>query len=367
MRKIILSILFIIIAWGLFPQSVYGQEEIIVNAEVVEAGDLIEEDGIRTQKISCEIQQGDYKGTIREISVPMSDVFLRPISVGDKIKVAIISLDDEDYFQFYDFNRSYNFVWLFVLFLVVLLVFFGWRGIKTLIPTLVLLLLLLVGILPDFLTRGWLLSGSFITIAIVTSLTAWFRLRNKALTIIVVFSVLLCLLTGFLVFTGYSQSSYIYPYVGFISGVNSDLYEKVLDLTLISSVFVPAGAVINASIQIAKYLFEEFDGEFELKEMLKGGIRLSQKVSSGELNNLFIIMLGTSLASIFLIKNHFEQQSYWDNGWIALQVVLTISAGLSILLISPITVFITAGVLGMTKAKTKRGSQRRFKIKPSKK
>jgi hypothetical protein len=53
--------------------------------------------------------------------------------------------------------------------------------------------------------------------------------------------------------------------------------------------------------------------------------------------------------------------SVWDNGWVTLQVVSLISAGLSILLISPITVFIYAGVRGLIRGKQYLDGQRKMK------
>ena len=74
------------------------------------------------------------------------------------------------------------------------------------------------------------------------------------------------------------------------------------------------------------------------------------------------MVIGVSLAGIFLIKEQFPHINYWDNGWISLQVIYTISAGISILLISPITVFISAAVIALSQAKERAGSQRRLGV-----
>lgn len=364
MRRLFIILSFFVFL-SIFADTVFaaGDDEIF-NAKVLEVESVVEHDGLRMQTIKCEILEGDYRGSIRDILVPLENDFSRPVKVGDRIKINVVEIGEEQYFQFYDFARSRNYIWLFGLFTILLLVFVGWKGAKTLIPSFLLVLLLLIGAVPDLLSSVGFLVGSILVIFILTAVTTWIRIRHKLLTIIVPFSVVLSLLLAFLVFVGFSQTAYVVPFIGSVTIVEEDLYAHVLDLMLVSVIFIPSGAVINASIQIAKYLMEEFDKKkaFSIGEMLKEGIRISQKICAGELNNLIMLMVGISLSGIYLIKEQFPNLNFWDNGWISLQVIYTISAGLSILLISPITIFITAAVIALSKGKAALGGQRRFKI-----
>lgn len=366
MRGILVSICLVsAVCLVLFARGVQGaSKEEIFNAKVVEVEEINERDGLRIQTIKCEVLNGEYKGTIEEIQVPFDSSFLRPIRTGDRIKVSFITIGDERYFQFYDFNRSRSYIWLFLLFIVMVVVLLGWKGMKTLLPSFLLMAFLLLGIIPNVLSQVGLLIGSLVTVGLIGGITTWVRIQHKLLSIIVPFSVILCLLIAFLVFVGFSQTAYVVPFIGSIAAIDEDVYGRVLDFVMISIIFIPAGGVINASIQVAKYLMEKFSKKTNLSisEMLKEGLRISQKISAGELNNLIVLVIGMSLAGVYVIKQQYPHLSFWDNGWISLQVIYTISAGLSILLITPITVFVSAALLGIQKGGAKLKGQRRLRI-----
>lgn len=363
MKRFVLSaLMFVILYVSLFTGYVNGEtSKLILNAKILEVTEITQQEGLRIQTIRVEILEGTYKGNVKELQVPLETIFVRPLKVGDRIKVSITFIDNEAYFQFYDFARSRSYIWLFVLFIIILVVFVGWKGFRTLIPSISLIAFLLIGIIPNLLVAGDLLVNSLIIIGIVSAITAWIRIKHKLLTIIVTLSVIVSLLIGFLVFVGFSQVSYIVPFLGSIATVDEDLYLKVMDLIFVSVIFVPAGGVINASIQVAKYLLEKFGEKSSLSigDMLKEGMRISQKISAGELNNLIVMVIGISLAGIYLIKEQYPEVRFWDNGWVSLQVIYAISAGFSILLITPITVFICAGVIGFSKrnGKSKNGQR----------
>lgn len=367
MKRFVLTILiFVVLYISLFINYVSGEtSQLILDAKVLEVTEITQQEGLRIQIVQVEIIEGTYKGNVKELQIPLETVFVRSLKAGDRIKVSITFIDNEAYFQFYDFARSRNYLWLFVLFIIILVVFVGWKGFKTLIPSILLIAFLLIGIIPNLLVKGNLLVNSLIIIGVVSSITAWIRIKHKLLTIIVTLSVLTSLLIGFLVFVGFSQVSYVVPFLGSIAAIDENFYLRVLDLIFVSVIFVPAGGVINASIQIAKYLLEKFGMKSNLSigDMLKDGMRISQKISAGELNNLIVMMIGLSVGGVFLIEKQYPEVKFWDNGWVSLQVIYAISAGLAILLITPITVFVCAGVVSLSKRNGKtKGGQRLLKM-----
>ncbi|MBN2016081.1 YibE/F family protein [Candidatus Dojkabacteria bacterium] len=365
MKRIISLVFAVILFFTAFQVDSYAAtSESVVNGKVVEADQVTEKEGLRVQTVKVEILEGEYKGSVSSLDVPLDTIFTRPISIGDKLKVDITSIGDEVYFQFYDFARARTYIWLALLFLIVIIVFLGWKGFKTLIPSILLVLFLLLGVIPDIFDKVSILWGALIVISVVSALTAWIRIRDVLLTVIVVFSVVLALLIGFIIFMGFSNVTYIVPFLGSVTTLDEDLYLKVLDLVLVSIIFLPAGGVVNASTQVVKYLFEKFSSrtQFSTGDIIKEGIRVSQKISAGELNNLIVMMVGISLAGVFLLKEQFPHVRFWDNGWVALQVIYTISAGITILLISPISVFITAAVMGYQRSRKEFGGQRRLRV-----
>jgi uncharacterized membrane protein len=367
MRKWILGFVLASLILGLSAKTSSADEALeIVDARVTRVDEVVVQEGLRIQGVEIEIQEGEYKGGVYGLQVPLETMFVRSLKVDDSIKVSVSNIGENVYFQFYDFARSNNYYWLFLLFLVILIAFVGIKGIRTLIPSILLILFLIIGIIPDFLPKLGVLTGSLAVTFLITCITGWIRLRQKLLVVIVCLAVVLSLLVGFLVFAGFSQISYIVPFLGSVTTIDENIYLGVLDITLISVIFIAAGGVINASVQIVKHLAEKhIIGEVnKIQQMLKEGFKVSQKISAGELNNLMIMMIGVSLSGIFLLKQQFSNMKFWDNGWVSLQIITMVSAGLSILLITPITVLITAAGFSIFRKKVNvRGGQRRFAMR----
>ncbi|MBU0976665.1 MAG: YibE/F family protein [Patescibacteria group bacterium] len=365
MRKTLLVLGVMIVLGGLGASRARAVERDIYAARVIKVEDVIEQEGLKTQEVQVEILEGDNKGNTTKLVIPYDELFIRQLRVGDKVKITASSIDGEEYYQFFDFVRTRNYIWLFVLFLVLTVAFLGLKGMKTLLPSILLVLGLIVGMIPF---SGHLVQSvvlCLIIIAAVSSVTAWVRAGNKLLVFAVSFSVILSLVVGLFVFLGFSQASYIVPFIGSITTLDESLYDDIIIVIILSILFIPAGGVINASIQVAKHIWEEFSDKARtpIGEMLKQGLKVSQKISSGELNNIIIAILGLSLAGIFLVKEQYPEIAFWDNGWVALQVVYTISSGIAILLITPITVLSSAAFLDLIKHKSKVvGGQRRLNV-----
>jgi uncharacterized membrane protein len=359
MRRVIcLFLLFTLIGSFYFNTKVFASSDhVVVSAKILDAGQIIERDGLRLQNVTCEIKSGEYKGSVKDIQVSFENTFLKPLKPGDTVKVSISAINGATYFQFDDFQRSKTYILPLILFSFLLIALVGVKGLKTLIPSILLIFTLIIGIVPNTLGRNNLLGGVVLLIFIISVITAWVRLRHTIIAIVVSFSVVLCLLLSFLLFVGFSQSSYIVPFLGSVTTLDNELYIKVVDFVLVSIMIIPLGGVINASIQTAKTLLEEFrfKKSFSLKLMLKEGFRISQKISAGELNNLIISIIGLNIAGLFLIKSQYAETSLWDNGWVSLQILYILSAGVSLLLITPVTVFVTGASIGLIKRKEGRG------------
>lgn len=356
-----ISLLFLLIG---YLQVTASDSEVIVNAKILEVDEVVEIDGLRTQTIRGEILQGELKGTVYEIQVPLESKLLRPLAVGDRIKVSVMDIGEEKAFQFYDFARSKTYVWILVLFIVLAGTFLGIRGIKTLIPSFILILLIFSGIVPDVLGTKNSVGISLVLVTFISAITAWFRLKSKLLTFIVSFSTFICLLISYLIFAGLSNTIYVLPFIGSLAAVDDELYTQVMNVLLVSIFYVSAGGLINASIQVSKSLVEEIKGNIgsSIGKILKQGLRLGQRISSGELNNLIMIIVGISLAGTLLIKGLFDNTGMWDHGWISLQVLYAICAGLSFVLITPITVFITSVSITLIQTRDRTGEQRKLRV-----
>lgn len=347
------------------PGNVFADEVMIFDAKVLEAQPITEQDGLRMQTISCEILEGDYKGTVGEVQVFLEKEFSRPLQSGDRIKVNLTTLNGDLYIQFYDFTRSSSYLWLFGLFAVAFIAFIGMKGIRIILPSVFVILLVILGIVPDFLPQGALLFVSLLLLSFITGLSAWVRLRNVPLMIISIFAVAISLSIAFLVFAGFSQNAYVSPFLGTITTVDDQILLDMLEVQLASILFVPAGAVIHSSIRIAEYISKRFrkSQKIVVGPMLKRGIKIGQKLAAIECNSIFLAVFGISLSGIYILKMQQPYLHFWDNGWVALQIIYIISAGISILLVAPITVLTAAGVLIVLRQTGERNTSKMFRKK----
>lgn len=338
MKKRLLLITIIFLIFFIYPCEVSAQEE-VYDLKVVEASEVEDNKGIAIQKIKGEILEGQYKGEIKEISIPMNSVFVRAVKVGDLIKVKSSYSQQDVFFQFYDFNRTNVYMWLFIPFFALLITVVGVRGLKTLVPSMLLILGLLINFIPDiFVNKNKLIVVSLI-IAIISFTTAYISTKNRLTSFLVMLSVGLSSFCSFIIFNVFAHNAYITPFVGTISIIDEEVYREMMHILITAILFVPLGAVINASIQITKNLCDKFikGNKMPLNKALREGLLLSQKVTAGELNNLIVTIVGLSLTSVFYLKATYETSSFWNDGWIALQVVSILTAGISIMLVAPIT------------------------------
>ncbi len=355
-------IIFIIVGF-ILPVKIIASEDEITYGKVVYAEQITEQDGIKYQKVKVQLSRGEYKGNVIEIKITFNSTIFRPVKEGDMIKVKIVDINGDKYFQFYDFVRIKGYLFLLGLFIVLAFTILEWKGIRTLLPSICFILLVILGIIPDLFSRLQMFELGILVITLITIFTSLVQTRNRKLTFIVTFSVILCLIIGLIVFLGFSNISYIVPFAYSLPVLEENLNIRIFDIIFTSILVIPAGGVINASIQVAKYISEELfqEGKFDLSILLKEGFRVSKKVSSGELNNLVTIIVGISLPGIYLIKQQNLESGIWDNGWIALQIIYILSSCISLLLISPVTVIVFVVITLLTKTlKSTRYSQRKY-------
>jgi len=345
---VVVGLFAVVVISFVLPQAVLSSTtEDIVDAKIIDAKPIQYQDGLKTQVVSCEILEGSSKGSVFDVQILIGREFSRQSKIGDTIKVSVITRDEGVLVQFYDYSRANSYIWLVVLFSFLLLLFVGLSGMKRLLPLFLVTILIGTGILPDFLLRFGSYLVGFLIVAIISVITGFIRIRDAILTVIVVASVIVSLVIGFLVFAGFSTTVYVEPFLGSITTTNEQVYIDFLYILKLSMLFVPLGSVLNSSIQITKFLLEKFGKakKITLAPMLRNSFFVSQKIVAAEFNNLAIMIVGMSLAGIYLIKQEYSQVSIWENGWVALQILYITSIGLSILLTTPITALVTAIVM----------------------
>ncbi len=337
-------------------------ESVVVGARVIELEEIINDNGIEVQTVKGEILSGEFKSTVQQIVVPIDSGFIRPLEKGDEIKIKIVELDSDYAFQFYDYARTSNYIWILLLFVIFLAAFGGSKGLQRLIPAIVFTVLLAVGFIPDWLDREYYLLWLFLLLSIIAGISAYIRLKNKTLVFVVVISTLVCLGIGTASFISLSQVSNVFPFVTFPEGASEVSYQKIMDFMIVGAVIIASGAVINSTIQLIKHLIDQFEKrkEVEVKTLLKEGFHATQRIATSEVNSLVLVILGSSIAGMYFISTQDNLMPIWEHGWVVLNIITIISSGISILLVTPISVLFISLLANFNRVKliTKTGQIR---------
>lgn len=361
--KFLLLILFgflsIFLKGVLFTPVTLGAIE-YSNAEVVDLGITQDQYGLTLQSVTIKILEGKYANSIQNITVDIRDLGLGKLSIQDRIKVSVSENDQGNpYFQFVELERKRSYLPLFFIFFILIISFVGVKGIKSLIPSLSLLFLIMLTFIPSFFQKGSIFPLSFTLLAIIVLLTTWVRLKDKLLTLIMSFSILVCLFIGFAVFLSFSgiiKSSYV---LGVFYNLDNPTYNMLIDVVNVSVMYIALGGTLNIGIQIAKFLKEKFvtEPKVSVKLIAKEGFHIGQKVLAGEMNNFMTVFIGLNLWGLFAAYSVQSTASFWNNGWVANQIILLLASGLPLILISPVTILIVAFIINIKLEEMKKQNQ----------
>ena len=97
MKKIFIYLIVIIVFFISSCSVVLAQDQYILIAKVVDAGEIKESEGLFYQHVRVEIVNGEYKGIMNELQIPFENGLERALGVGDRIKVQTVEINDEIY------------------------------------------------------------------------------------------------------------------------------------------------------------------------------------------------------------------------------------------------------------------------------
>lgn len=365
MKKLLL---FFVFAIFLFPAaSIFAQEVVliqdkveIVRAKVIEVLNQEKKEVPGTdvqsiyQTIKVEVLEGDLKGKI----VTIENDFL-VLKAGDKffLRHSIDGLDGREMFSVRDKDRRGIMLSFIALFIVVVIIFSGKQGVRSVLSLAGSFFVILYVLVPSLL-KGYPPVSTSIAIAAVILFLAIFLSHGFNRESIVAFTgtVLAVILTGILAYLGVNLAS--------LSGFASDeaVYlnfntSGTLDFAglLLGGIMIGVlGVLDDIAITQAVVVSELYNSASHLsrKEIYRKAIRVGKEHVGALVNTLALAYTGASLPLLLLFSTSDSSMSSIINQEIfATEIIRTVVGSIGLILTVPITTLLAVYMLKEYKRK----------------
>lgn len=312
----------------------------------------------RVQELSVEVLEGPYKGMIITVTNDISDTLgngqgSKPAEPGDRLLAYFYTDASGTYGVVTSFYRANTLIWLSVIFLVLLIIIGGLRGIRSVVALVttcvgcifIMIPAILAGASPVL--AAILLSVFAISVTLV--IVYGFTMKTLAASIgalggIVLSGILVAVSSALMKMTGVVDSEAMS--LGLMSG------EVMLDLSgILFAVIVISilGGTIDVSISVASAL-----DELRLKaknisgaELLASGINVSVDVIGASLNTLILSYVGGSLHLLLLIVYYVNSDDIQpalliNDEQLASELLRALCGSIGLLLTGPLTALIAS-------------------------
>lgn len=337
-----------------------SEEYLVVKAKVEkieyddtkEKRDIPIESDIRYQHLKVKILNGKYRGeeltikhTIERI-MPGSYIF----KVGDKLLLRITEDNSIiDTVKIQEKVRDTQVIAIVILFVILLCIFGGLSGIKTLL-SLIFTLGMILGVYVPLILKGYppLLSSIVISIiAIIGTLFIIVGKNSKTIVAIIGTSIgVICAGALAIIFgkyaslTGLADDSAIS--LAYIPQYRVLNYEGILFGTILIGAI---GAIMDVATSIASALYElkTLNNNISKNEMIKSGMNIGKDMLGSMSNTLILAYVGSTLHLIILFivyKIKFIEIINLDS--IATEIIRSMAGSIGLLLTIPVTVIIGA-------------------------
>jgi uncharacterized membrane protein len=349
-RLTLLIYVAVLLPTPLLAQELHQDFEERVSATVLSVEDTYERDITGTdatatvQELRIELESGEREGEIVDLRAEQVE-----LAVGDKIYVSrVVDIAGNEYVEFADFERRPVLLFVALLFMVMLVLFAGWQGIRALVSLFgsiaaiffVLVPALLAGYNPALMTVGI----AAIVLAFVLFGTHGFNPR----TIIAFFGTYSAVaVTGLIAyfsvdlmrFTGFSSDASVY--LNFATNGGLDLAGLLLGGIIIGIL----GVLDDVSITQASVVQElkRANPKLHFAELYAGAIRVGKDHIGSLVNTLALAYVGVSLPLILLFS---KTESSWlvslNQEVVAAELVRIIIGSIGLILAVPFTTLAAA-------------------------
>lgn len=251
-----------------------------------------------------------------------------------------------------DYHRMPTIIWTFVIFLILLLLLTGRRGIKSFIALIVTCAGIILIILPMILSGVSPVTASILgcLFAIVTTLVLVYGFTVKTLAAalgalggVVVAGLFTAIMNGVLHLTGTTSSEATMLSLHFANG-SIDLNGIMFAAILIGSL----GGTIDVGVSIASALDEmrERAPEITASEMIASGLKIGSDIMSASLNTLILAYVGSAIHLLLMLRiNGIAMIDVMNAETIVSELLRALAGSFGLLFTVPITSFVAGAML----------------------
>jgi len=278
--------------------------------------------------------RGDWQLDANLEAGDIASVALTP-AAGGGISVSIV-----------DHSRTGIIYSLVILFLVLLLVFGHWHGLRTIIA-LTFTLAMIICILLPLILSGWnpilatvltAVSASFVTMGVVTGLNEKALVASLGVSVGVVVAGALGIAGGNLMklsgaTTGFEQMLY------FAGHTNLSLRDIFYSGIIISSL----GALMDVAIEMASALYEirRRRPGIKMRELWESGMNIGRDVMGTMANTLILVYTGASMGlCLFFLAQNTNLDRILNFNFVASEILRALAGSVSLVITIPVTAFL---------------------------
>ncbi len=251
-----------------------------------------------------------------------------------------------------DYHRMPSIIWTFVIFLLLLLLLTGRRGIKSFIALIVTCAGIILIILPMILSGINPVIAAILgcLFAIVTTLVLVYGFTVKTLAAalgalggVVVAGLFTAIMNGVLHMTGTTSSEATMLSLHFVNG-SIDLNGIMFAAILIGSL----GGTIDVGVSIASALDEmrERAPDITASEMIASGLKIGSDIMSASLNTLILAYVGSAIHLLLMLRiNGVAMIDVMNAETITSELLRALAGSFGLLFTVPITSFVAGAML----------------------
>ncbi len=349
-KKIFLITLLLLSPYFALAQSAsaisYQKAEVL---EVKESAQTVGNEVVSQQKIKVKILGGAHQGDVKEIiNNPSHNPLDLKIKPGDKVLLYIEEGKDGNYTaQIQSYYVLPVLLFSIALFFLLIALIGGWQGIKAILSLILSLLFILKILLPGILDGKNPILLTFLISALVTFITLLLISGWRKKTIAAILGTLSGVLVAFL---------FAYFFAGWarLNGLAEDQARTLfsshpqLDFQgiLLAGIIIGAlGAVMDVAMSIASTVAEvqKASPQITFTRLFQAGLNVGKDVMGTMSNTLIFAYTGSSLFLLLLFDNFGQSYlNFLNFNFVAEEVIRSIAGSIGLILVIPLTAFISA-------------------------
>jgi len=306
-----------------------------------------------TQTANVQVLNGEYEGKIVKIenhltSNPVYDIHLKP---GQRVLLNIEKTDNEPLFYVTDIERYPILMIIVGLFLALLLIVGGRKGIQAIVSLCVTAVLVFFILVPAILNNYPPIPSAVVVALIATMLTmaavGGINLKSASASLGTIISVTLAGFVSLLMI-------HYAPLTGFHDQESAMLWMARPDLNfpgiLAAAVIIGAlGAVMDVGMSIASSIseFKSVNPDLKPVDLIKSGMNVGRDIMGTMANTLILAYIGGAFTLVLLAANAPLLKLINLNS-IATEITAAVTGSIGIVLCVPITAIISAYLIGKT-------------------